>query len=199
MGRLLQWVVVLAVCWGAWQHWRQREVVQTPGMVAPREPRQQDLDGSKAFRKGDYELTALASYDIEARLLRRERYRADAGAPLSPLDFALGWGPMSDTDIISRLEIDQGARYYTYRWQGEPPIPPQIIAATSANTHLIPASGDVFAQLDGVRPGQVVRLGGYLVSVQGPGGFTWKSSLTRNDTGAGACELFYVETVEVRS
>lgn len=199
MRGLLKILLVVFIAWGAWHSWRLRELEQPPGIVAPQEPQQVNLDGSKTFQKGDYTLTALASYRIEARLLRRERYRADASSPLSPLDFALGWGPMSDTQILSQLEISQGGRFYTYRWQKEPPISPQIIAETSANTHLIPASGDVFDKLNAVRQGQVVRMSGYLIAARGPGGFTWQSSLNRTDTGAGACEVFYVETVEVSS
>lgn len=197
MKGLLKVLILVFIAWGAWNSWRLRPVEQPPGMVAPQEPRQVNLEAGKIFRKADYTLTALASYHIEARLLRRERYRSDASAGLSPLDFALGWGPMSDSQILSQLEITQGGRFYTYRWQNDPPIPAQVIAETSANTHLIPADGDVFAKLNAVRQGQVVKMGGYLVAAQGPGGFTWKSSLVRTDMGAGACEVFYVQTVEV--
>jgi hypothetical protein len=53
-------------------------------------------------------------------------------------------------------------------------------------------------RLAGVKPGNIVRLRGQLVSVLGPDNFTWSSSLTRTDTGNGACELFYVESIERR-
>jgi hypothetical protein len=59
--------------------------------------------------------------------------------------------------------------------------------------HLIPATPAVEKRLKSLRPGQVVALKGYLVEVTGDGGFTWRSSLTREDTGAGACELIWVE------
>lgn len=194
---LIRIAAVLGIAWGGWQALQQRELERAPGVLAPREPKQVELDGSRIIRKGDYELTALASYDIEARLLRRESYHADASAPLSPLDFALGWGPMSDSAVLARLDITQGNRFYYYHWDNGPPIPAQTIAETSANTHLIPATDSVFAKLDTVRPGQVVHLRGYLVSVRGPKDFTWRSSLTRADSGAGACEVFYVESVQV--
>ena len=38
-------------------------------------------------------------------------------------------------------------------------------------------------RLERVRPGNIVRLRGQLVSVLGPNNFTWTSSLTRADTG----------------
>jgi hypothetical protein len=36
---------------------------------------------------------------------------------------------------------------------------------------------------------------GYLVEARGADGWRWRSSLTREDTGAGACELIWVESV----
>jgi hypothetical protein len=47
--------------------------------------------------------------------------------------------------------------------------------------------------IQGLRVGQIVTLDGYLVNATGPEGRTWNSSLTRDDTGNGACELIYVE------
>jgi hypothetical protein len=68
---------------------------------------------------------------------------------------------------------------------------------SSANMHLIPATKAIEKKLKNLRPGNVVALKGYLVDVQGEGGFSWKSSLTREDTGNGACELIWVEEVEI--
>ena len=41
-------------------------------------------------------------------------------------------------------------------------------------------------------------IGGFLVDVRGPGGFAWNTSMTRNDTGDGACEIVWVETMETQ-
>ena len=54
------------------------------------------------------------------------------------------------------------------------------------------------AFLGGVNPGQIATIGGYLVDVRGPNGFAWNTSLTRRDTGDGACEIVWVETLETR-
>lgn len=47
-------------------------------------------------------------------------------------------------------------------------------------------------------PEQVLQLAGKLVRVDAPDGWHWQSSLTREDTGHGSCELVYVESVIVR-
>ena len=64
--------------------------------------------------------------------------------------------------------------------------------------HLIPATEDLDSRHRKLRPGQIVTIGGYLVDIRGPGGFFWNTSLTRNDTGDGACEIVWVEALEIR-
>ena len=49
-----------------------------------------------------------------------------------------------------------------------------------------------------VRTGHVVALEGYLVKVDSQDGWWWRSSLTRNDTGNGACEVVWVNEVEIK-
>jgi hypothetical protein len=38
---------------------------------------------------------------------------------------------------------------------------------------------------------------GYLVEITTTEGWRWKSSLKRDDTGGGSCELFWVEQLEI--
>jgi hypothetical protein len=167
-----------------------------PGVLAPDEPWQQ-LTQRSAFDFGAYQLTPLADYDIEARVLSVEKYSTDGGARLSPIDFAVGWGPMSDSAVLEHFRIRQGGRFFTI-YPDEQAIDLKTALVSAANMHLIPATSDLRDALKRVRPGHVVRLRGKLVSALGPNNFTWNSSLTRNDTGAGACELFYVESLERR-
>ena len=62
--------------------------------------------------------------------------------------------------------------------------------------HVIPADKQVARDLDKVRQGSLIRLQGKLVEARRSDGFHWRSSLTREDTGAGACELILVESIE---
>ena len=67
----------------------------------------------------------------------------------------------------------------------------------AANTHLVPADAGVRRQLAKIRRGQVVQLQGLLVDARAADGWRWQTSLTREDSGAGACELFWVQSVSV--
>ena len=149
---------------------------------------------------GRWTLTPRATYDITARVLSREDYRFDPIADLAPLDLALGWGPMSNNQVLQGLEISQGARFYSWRPVTESqPVDVHELSTHSANTHLIPANAAVAVKLDALRHGgQVVQLTGLLVDGARDDGMTIRTSLTRNDTGAGACEFMLVQNVQVR-
>lgn len=165
-------------------------------MLVDEEPQQSEPASRASIIHGDYQLTPLADYAIEARVLSREDYSIDAGSSLSPTDLAVGWKRMSDTAVIDQLDISQSVRFFTYRWPGEPPIPEVEIERSLANMHMIPADDAIARQLGKIREGAIVRLRGQLVEAKRADGFAWRSSLTRNDTGAGACELFLVDSIE---
>ncbi|MDY6945622.1 MAG: hypothetical protein SXG53_07880 [Pseudomonadota bacterium] len=173
-----------------------RAVDRPPGVLVSGEPVQR-LVQQPAFSFGDYQLTPLAEFDVEARVLSVEKYRTDGGARLSPIDFALGWGPMSDSAVLEHFRIRQGGRFFSV-YPDEQAIDLKTAMLNASNMHLIPADGALKDRLAGVRIGNIVRLRGKLVSAVGPNNFTWSSSLTRADTGNGACELFYVESIERR-
>ncbi|MCA1714549.1 MAG: hypothetical protein LC715_05335 [Gammaproteobacteria bacterium] len=144
------------------------------------------------FRLQAATLQPLAGFSVEARVLSREDYHHGREAELSPTDLALGWQRMREDAVLSRLQVDQSARWYNYRWQGNPPLPPHEIARSSANMHLIPANAAAATALRSVRAGDRVRIDGWLVEAVAGDGWRWRSSLSREDAGDGACELVYV-------
>ncbi|MDP9140882.1 MAG: hypothetical protein M3O62_08845 [Pseudomonadota bacterium] len=194
MRRTLLILVAIGVAVGVQRSCAERAVLQPPGMIAPDEPEQSSLTraDARSFEFEGFQLAPQAGYRLSARLLGRKHYRLGREAELSPVDFALGWGAMSDTAVLDALDIGQSGRFFWVRWASEPPIPPKEIFLSAANTHLIPADDTVRAALDRMRPGQVVHLQGLLVNASTADGWRWNSSLVRSDQGAGACELFWV-------
>lgn len=192
--------LLLASLYGAWNWWSsERHVSVPPGIVAPAEPVQVDLEPPPVFSAKDHTFYARARYEITARVLRKEFYRLDGGANLAPVDLGLGWGPMSDTRIVDQLQFSQMGRFLYWKpndWTTFP-LSPKDTITHAAQVHAIPADADVEHRLRRLRPGQVVTLSGYLVDVRGPGGFQWHTSLRRDDTGDGACELMWIEHVAV--
>jgi hypothetical protein len=183
---------------GFWQFVSSRPIHRDPGEVAVDDPLQSALDASQVLTSGDFQLIPQAQFSAEVRVLARERYRLGALADVAPLDIAVGWGPMSDSTVLANLEISQSGRFYFWRYENAPPIPPQAIVSHSANWHLVPANDVVWRNLRRLRVGDVVQLDGMLVNIENPEVGTMKTSLVRNDSGAGACEILYVERATIR-
>jgi hypothetical protein len=176
-----------------------RPIARGPGVVAAEAPAQAALGrDAPVFEKDGFRVVAVASFALEARVLRTKSYCCGGADRLAPVDVAFGWGRMSDETVLARIDISQSGRFYFWRYEGAPPIPHREIETSSANMHLIPATPAVAKRLDRLRAGNVVTLAGYLVEVSGPDGFAWRSSLTRDDIGNGACELVWVEALEAR-
>lgn len=195
LGRWLLLVGLLAVGW-----WQLRSdavpVRHGPGVLVSEPPLQTVVEDAASLHHKGYSLQPLARFELRARVLSREDYRFDRGAELVPVDLALGWGPMSDDGVLEHIDISQGGRWY--RWSvPEFPIPRRDIERHSANMHLIPADDGVEDSIRATRPGDLVRFSGRLVEARGPDGWRWRSSLSRDDTGANACELVLVERFSV--
>lgn len=192
-------LVFLLLCVGsAWFYFRE-PAATWKGIPAARDPIQSAGNLPAPFTHGGYTITPLARYKITAVILSRERYRFDPGAKLSPVDLALGWGPMSVASVINDLSISQSGRWYEYSYQNEPPLDPGAISTHSANTHCLPATEEISGKLLAVKRHQLVTLEGYLVEVTGADGYRWRSSLSRDDTRGGSCEVLWVTGVACQS
>ena len=193
-----RWALVLLCVlagWGALHGWRLRPVVPPAGVLAPDAPHQVNLDNGTRLQRGDVTLVTRAYFELTARVLSRADYHFDPGASLAPEDLAMGWGRMSDSAVLAKVDISQMNRFY-YWHVDQFPIPQRELETSSANMHMIPADAAVRRALKRVRVGQVLHLKGFLVDASRPNGWYWHTSMTRDDTGDGACELVYVESIE---
>ncbi len=193
---MLRLFVLLLAVLVLWKLLQPDSVELGPGVLAAADPVQTTIDSPPVIERDEYRITALAEFQVRAKVLGRESYYSGREADLSPLDLALGWGRMSDEDILAGIDISQSGRWY--RWRSETlPIPRREIETHSANMHLIPADEIVEDTLDDIRQGQIVELTGYLVRADTSDGWRWVSSLSRNDTGARSCELVYVKRARI--
>jgi hypothetical protein len=187
--------LIVLITYGAYHHFSNRPIMHGNGVIASAQPQQQSTNQAK-LTLNDFTITPLQSFEIEARVLSAEHYSIGRAADLVPVDLALGWGPMSDEAVLSKIDISQSNRFYYWHVNAFP-IPREQIESNSANMHMIPATSTIEKTLKSIRAGQVVKLSGYLVEVKAADGWHWRSSLSRTDTGNGACELVYVKSLEV--
>ena len=195
MRKFLVFLLVVAAFVG-YNRWQYRPVVHPPGVLIPFAPEQGDIRGGQLIRHEDYVVSPRAEFDIQARVLSRETYYLGTESDLSPIDLALGWGRMSDQAVLDRIDISQSGRWYFTRYDLPPPIPEWEIINSSSNMHMIPADSSVERDLKRLRPGELVRLKGYLVDIDHESGWAWRTSMRRDDTGKGACEIVYVNDVQ---
>lgn len=183
----MNWKLILFIAlvgFGAFKHFNQTSVQNFNVTL-------QTADGNVQIK--DYQIKALEPFEMHARVLSSKRYYADREADLAPVDLALGWGPMADISITNKITISQSNRWYHWRVD-EFPIPRREIETHSANMHLIPSTPAIAEAIQSVPVGKMVQFTGDLVEVTHPKGWRWRSSLSRDDTGAGACELVLVKS-----
>lgn len=194
---LLWSILALTLIYSVWHFWPETVVEHDAGILCPNAPQQTTPSRKTPWLHEEFMVTALADYDIHARVLSREEYSSGREGDLSPVDLALGWRRMSDTFVIDKLDISQGHRWYKWKVKDLMPIPRREIEQSSANVHILPANDAVRDILDDVHEGSVVRMKGYLVKVTTSDGWRWISSTSRGDVGDGACELFWVESLDI--
>lgn len=188
-------IVLLGFALWCWMNVRS-PISRTPGVVAPDPPVQVNIRSENVARYRNLTLESVAHFAVEARVLGVEWYRFDELACLCPVDLALGWGRMSDEAILEKIEISQTSRFYLWHATSFP-IPPEEIMRSSCNMHIIPTNSKVRDALRGVRLGHIVNFSGELVNVKRDDGTMWRTSINRNDSGAGACEIVWVKDLQV--
>lgn len=171
-----------------------------PAASLAKDPIQTMVEGKiPAFERKGYSLTPLASFELEAKVLSRENYWLGRTADLSPTDLALGWGVMATENMLSKVRISQNNRWFFWRVNRD--FTPEMgheISSHASNMHIIPATPEVEQALSSVKTGQIVYIKGYLMEANAKDGWKWRSSLSREDTGDGACELLWADDLRVK-
>jgi len=188
-------VVAALAIFAGYKLYSRREITHAPGVLAAAEPEQSEIESGAIVERGEFRLRPRAEFSATVRILHREDYSMGPLADLVPTDFAVGWGPMSDSAVLADIEISQGNRFYFWRTETWP-LGRADIETHSANWHVIPANATVSGILGRLRAGSVVEFRGRLVDIEG-GESGLRTSLTRTDTGAGACEILLAESARI--
>ena len=196
MKKVILFILLLMIA--GWQFLsRTEEVKLSPGVQVKTVPYQSTIASPVKHQINNYIITELVEFTLKAKILSRKNYYFDKESDLSPTDLALGWGNMSDERVLEKITISQSKRYYHW-WTSSFPIPREEIESHSANMHIIPANEIIKNKLENIRKGDIVKMSGSLVNVSTINGkWHWRSSLTRYDTGSGACELFFVKKIDI--
>jgi hypothetical protein len=152
------------------------------------------------YRNHDYEVKTFAEYELWGVIVSHNNisgvgdiyHNSDS---LDTKDICVLWGGNVAQDDYLRVSFSSGAWtcYYQY--------PEGVSFNTSeiSNNHLITDSPKIRKQIEGLRIGDQVRMRGRLVGYRDIQwtNFWRNSSLVRTDTGNGACEVVFVEEIDV--
>lgn len=144
--------------------------------------------------KFNYEIWGMVVSCHESRDLF-DYYHEQWGDDLNVKDVCVVWGENVKSGIFRRMKFSSGS------WTCYPSCPSkdwsQVMAEFRndqlSNNHLLVESVPLFNQLRKVRRGDQIYLKGYLVEYSHSNGkFTRGTSISRTDTGNGACETIFV-------
>ncbi|MBF9060163.1 hypothetical protein HKCCSP123_13335 [Rhodobacterales bacterium HKCCSP123] len=171
-----------------------------PATAAPDgTPLQTDVPERTVDLGGGFEATLMHGYVLEGEVVTRREFWRGTVSAVSPLDLGIVWGNLAPGSATDAVAFRAGHRMVSFQ-----PLPGIPLSGNwevqVTNNHLVPASDAVRDALLAVRPGDRVRLRGYLVTVTGEGMAPWQSSTRRDDnTIIGGCEIILVREVEILS
>ena len=167
---------------------------ELPGNLINEAPVQKNVRDYKLHTIAGCDVTVMATYSVKGLVHGWLAYDDRLRTKLCPIDLALGWGPMSNTNLLQTFYISQ--EYRRVYWDTPMlPMRREDVERNLANIHVCPADNTILAQIRALRDGDLVQLDGYLVRFNGPDGWSWVSSTTRADTGKDSGEIMYVKQV----
>ena len=174
---------------------------QAPVPNAAGEPVQEPTDRQpfeRAVGSRRYRITPRFQFDHSARVMSSRAYRWGREGALLPEDLALAWGPVLAPPYAGRLSFSQYSRFFFWRTK-DLSLDRGTIVSHTANVHIFPRTGRLKRAVRAVTKGDLVRLEGFLVDIDGIAGtnFHWGTSTTRADEGPNSCETIYLERLTV--
>lgn len=144
----------------------------------------------------------LYRYEHSGEVLSATAYDLAWTNDFFDVDVGTIWGPTRES-LKQRFTFQQMGRFLFWRTDTQPTQEERLdVTRHIANNHLIPAEGSAHLgrAVRFVREGDVVRIKGALVRIlDDRGAVLATSSVVRDDTGAGACEIVWVDELQIGS
>lgn len=154
-------------------------------------------------RKDGLTLVTRARYRIAGKVVGVRHYAGfDNAATGFPIDLGLAWGDVGKSDFDRHVRFyfsndEKHNQWLMYKYDGALPWPESYFQSHVSNNHICPATENLFNAIVALEKGEVVMLEGYLAESRDADGNSMDTSLSRTDTGAGACESFFVQKMQV--
>lgn len=148
---------------------------------------------NNSFNIDDAKITVLAEYSGKVLIEGKRKY-FDGMSSIVPIDLIFVWGPLSKQSNRDQMSYSQSNRWYIFTTKNQSFMTSKIYN-NAANTHIIPANSEILNSVTKIHKGDIIEFSGYLVNIEKDNHFI-ASSLTREDSGAGACEVLYLTKIK---
>ncbi len=184
---------------------KEYEYINSYDAIDP--PIQNDFTGSTTITLGgtvikvDYE----AYYEVSGRVVATASYYASTVENMAAQkDVAVVWGKLATDEYLNKFTFNAPGNRFVY-WKTTDSdwyrahTNDKEISQMHSNNHLVSNNKQINDEISNIKDGDYVRIKGYLVNLywqENGSNHTWRSSLTRDDSGDGACEVIYVTDVK---
>jgi hypothetical protein len=207
--KLAKWLFVASLV-GLAVSWWNRDNYPDPDFYSrdiAEPPRQSKTDQSEfTARAGDqrYVIKPLYDYELDGMVVSMNHagswidiYHDDWADFLNLKDICVVWGDNVVTAVYQEMEFENTAWTCWASWPDRG-VGHVFKQNQLSNNHLLSDDPTVQQAIMAARPGDQVRLRGYLAEYRNPAnGFHRGTSTSRDDRGNGACETVYVERFDV--
>lgn len=152
-----------------------------------------------------YRITPVFEYDISGLVVSLHHsdawwdwIHAASNDHLNVVDLCVVWGANAASGAYTRMHFSSGQFVCYFSTEDPSAWRPEYVRALS-NNHLLTDDTRVARRLQGLRVGDQIRLRGQLSEYSHNAGFAFTrgTSITRDDTGNGACETIFVREVSL--
>lgn len=196
-------ILLLSLAW-RWLWIRPAGGEHAPEVDVRREPLQKELEKPRVIRvERDgrvFQVQLTHEYEVSGLVLSRESYDLTWTNDFFDVDLGLIWGEDVE-ELRQKYKFHQDGRWLYWRSQGPvSELERARITQHIGNQHLIPREGSrrIAHAIRWVGKGDRVRIRGFLATILDS---AWqpvaRSSTRRDDTGAGACEIVWVEEIQI--
>ena len=170
-----------------------------PIQVAVEEPPR-----SLSFKDVNYTIKPAYTYELYGLVVSYQHHDGDQmlhklwNDHLNSADLCVIWGNNAINPHLSKIKFWNGQFTCNFKTHDEQAWQNFNLQQIS-NNHLISANPSIRKMIDKVNIGHQVRVRGWLSSYASEGGGERGTSITRTDTGNGACETILVEDFQIIS
>jgi hypothetical protein len=204
-------IIIFGVTFFTSTMYQNIEKVEPEVTVAPTQTPVQDSTVIQFSGPGfEYAATPLFNYTISGLIVSRQDYKnwysLSRTDEVFPTDLCLIWGESTQNGAFkqSGTSFSQDGRWCYWRWSGDGLA---IKADEVSNNHLLFKDANLEKKLKSINRGDQIQIRGKLVNLVAKSTgkreqyeasqYTWATSTSRLDTGAGACEIILVEEIKV--